>query len=211
MDSSVIRSAPLRLAVATSNQGKLIEFQRLASGAGLELYPIPQFRELPVFDESAPTFAENSAGKALHYSAYTGSFVLGDDSGLVVPALGGAPGVQSARYAGPNASSQDRINKLLREMHGFEGNERAARFVCILTLAHAGRAIAIFSASVEGAISDEPVGSQGFGYDPVFVPDGKTSTFAQTSGEEKDDLSHRARAFRKLLDILATNEFRHAD
>lgn len=211
MDSSALRSAPLKLAVATSNQGKLLEFQRLASGAHLDLCPIPHFNELPTFEEDAPSFAENSAGKALHYSAYTAEFVLADDSGLVVPALGGAPGVHSARYAGPNASSEERINKLLKEMRGLRTHERIARFVCVLTLAQAGRAIAIFSSKVEGAISDKPAGSEGFGYDPIFVPQGHTSTFAQISGKEKDELSHRARAFRKLIDFLAANKIRRAD
>jgi XTP/dITP diphosphohydrolase len=211
VDSSVIRSAPLKISVATSNQGKLLEFQRLASGADLGFYPVPHFSELPAFEENAPTFAENSAGKALHYSAYTGTLLIADDSGLVVPALGGAPGVHSARYAGPNASSESRINTLLKEMRGLEAPERTARFVCVLTLAHAGRAIAVFSASVEGAISDEPAGLKGFGYDPIFVPEGYSSTFAQMRGDEKDQLSHRARAFRKLIDFLANDEFRHPD
>jgi XTP/dITP diphosphohydrolase len=206
----MLRSAPLKLLVATSNQGKLLEFRRLASSAVLDLRPIPCFGEFPSFPEDAPTFAENSAGKALHYSAYASELVIADDSGLVVPALNGAPGVHSARYAGPNASSQDRINKLLKEMHDLQASERDARFVCVLTLAHAGRAIAIFSATVEGAISENPGGTGGFGYDPVFVPRGLTETFAQIAGKRKDELSHRARAFRKLLDFLAPKEPNHA-
>src|SRR6204780_3116356 len=107
---------PVRLLLATSNSGKLREYRELASGTSLEIDLLPDFHGFPAFEESAPTFAENSAGKALHYSRFTSEMVLSEDSGLVVPALGGAPGVHSARYAGPTATSADRVRKLLREM-----------------------------------------------------------------------------------------------
>lgn len=212
MGSSDPRPAPLKVLVATSNQGKLREFRRLSAGTGVELDSISRFSELPVFEENAATFAENSAGKALHYSAYTDQLVIADDSGLAVHALGGAPGVHSARYAGPNASARDRINKLLDEVRSFSGDDRAARFVCVLTLARAGQALVVFSATVEGFIAQQPQGSEGFGYDPVFVPQDPVSglpagkTFGELSDKEKDELSHRARAFRKLLDFLARRQ-----
>ena len=108
----------MRLFLASSNIGKLREYVELARGSGVTIELLPRFGEFPSFEESAPTFAENSVGKALHYSRFTDEAVLADDSGLVVPALGGAPGVHSARYAGPGASDADRIRKLLGEMRG---------------------------------------------------------------------------------------------
>lgn len=218
MDSSASKRAPLRLCVATSNQEKLQEFRRLASRANAAIDSIPQFVDLPVFKEQAPTFAENSLGKALHYSRFTNRLVVADDSGLVVPSLGGAPGVQSARYAGPHATPQQRIDKLLSEMRPFTDEARLARFVCVLTLAQAGVPLAVFSDSVAGSITKQPQGSGGFGYDPVFVPQIgaaldlgasdkpiRLSSFGEMNPEEKDHLSHRGKAFLTLLDFLGNN------
>src|ERR1700674_923655 len=160
--------APIRAFLATSNPGKLREYSLLASEFNFELELLPNFRETPAFEESAPTFAENAAGKALHYSKYSSGIVIADDSGLVVPALGGAPGVHSARYAGPNATNAERIAKLLGELRGERDRERAAYFVCAIALAERGRAIAIVTARVAGEILESPHGSGGFGYDPVF-------------------------------------------
>ena len=118
-----------KLVVASSNQGKLLEFAALANSEAIanqqfQLELLPEFAAIPPFDEKAPTFAENAAGKALHYSQFSNEYILSDDSGLVVPALGGAPGVRSARYAGPNATSEDRNAKLLHEMRDLTGDER---------------------------------------------------------------------------------------
>src|ERR1700733_9663547 len=121
-----------KLFLASSNAGKLGEYVEMARGSGVAIELLPRFGEFPSFEESAPTFAENSAGKALHYSRFTDEIVLADDSGLVVPALGGAPGVQSARYAGPKATSAERVAKLLLEMEGKNGAQRRARFVCVI-------------------------------------------------------------------------------
>ncbi len=192
----------VRILLATSNPGKLREYRELAAGTTLEIEPLPNFRDFPAFDESAPTFAENSAGKALNYSRFTSEIVLADDSGLVVPALGGAPGVLSARYAGPNATGADCVRKLLREMAGKTGDERHARFVCVITIARHGRAVGIVSDRAEGIIASEPRGSGGFGYDPIFCfPDG-LRTYAEASADEKNLASHRGRAFRRLMDVL---------
>lgn len=194
---------PVRILLATSNPGKLAEYRELAAGTTLRIELLPNFHSLPVFEESAPTFAENSAGKALHYSPFTSEMVLADDSGLVVPALGGAPGVLSARYAGPNATSAERATKLLGEMAGKTGQERCARFVCVITLAREGRALAIVSDAAEGLIADEPCGNHGFGYDPIFrFPDGRR-TYAEATAEEKNLASHRGKAFRRLMALLA--------
>jgi XTP/dITP diphosphohydrolase len=195
-----------RILVASSNEGKLREYRDLANGSGLDLELLPDFRTLPTFEESAATFAENSAGKALHYSAYTSEMVLAEDSGLVVPALGGplggTPGVHSARYAGPDATDEDRNRKLLDAMSGKTGDERRARFVCVTTIAHQGQATAILSDFVEGILTEEPRGSNGFGYDPVFLLQNINLTFAQIPEHLKNTYSHRGRAFRKVLEFF---------
>ncbi len=158
----------IQVFIASSNPGKLREYRVLAGDSPIELALLPNFHEIPPFEETALTFAENSAGKALYYSRFAAGTVLADDSGLVVPALGGAPGVFSARYAGPGASDADRVQKLLREMSALNGDDRKARFVCVTTLAQDGRAVAVLSDSVEGVIAQAHKGSGGFGYDPVF-------------------------------------------
>jgi XTP/dITP diphosphohydrolase len=197
-----------KLYVATSNPGKVREYRVLGTGNPIEIETLPGFAEFTVFDESAPTFAENSAGKAIHYSQFTDELLIADDSGLVVPSLGGAPGVHSARYAGPNATDADRVQKLLDEMRRKNSDERRARFVCVLTLAREGAAIAAFSDSVEGVITSEPRGGGGFGYDPVFYFPKLGGTYAEISREEKNEYSHRGRAFRKLLQFLGSSASR---
>ena len=202
-----------KLDLASSNPGKLGEFRALAAmvapdvpdgdEARVEIDLLPGFDSLPSFEEDAPTFAENAAGKALHYSRLGGALVIADDSGLVVPALGGAPGVHSARYAGADATSAERIAKLLGELRGKEGAERAAYFVCALTLAERGRALAIVTARVDGEILESPRGSCGFGYDPVFYFPAMGKTFAELSPEEKNRISHRGKAFQRLLASLS--------
>jgi|SRR3984885_1329055 XTP/dITP diphosphohydrolase len=191
-----------RILLASSNAGKLNEYRELAAGAALDIGLLPNFEKIPEFDEAAPTFAENSAGKALHYSRYSDEIVLADDSGLVVPALDGAPGVRSARYAGPNASAADRVARLLCEMSAKTGDERRARFVCVISIARQGRAVAIVSDKAEGFIATEPRGTNGFGYDPVFLFPGGRRTYAEATSHEKNAASHRGRAFQRLLDVL---------
>jgi XTP/dITP diphosphohydrolase len=198
----VIEPAFIRLLLASSNSGKLREYKQLAAGSGIEIELVPNFRELPAFEESAPTFAENAAGKALHYSGLVDGVVLADDSGLVVPALGGAPGVHSARYAGPGATDSDRIGKLLRAMEGKKGDARRARFVCVTAIAARGRALAVVSDSVEGMIAEDPRGSNGFGYDPVFQMVDTNRTYGELAAEEKNHSSHRGRSFSKLVAIF---------
>jgi len=168
----------------------------------MELELLAGFDELPLFAENAPTFAENAAGKALHYSRLREGLVFAEDSGLVVPALRGAPGVHSARYAGPEATNSQRIEKLLREMQEKTGIERAAHFVCTIALAEQGRAIAVVTDRVDGEILDMPRGSGGFGYDPVFYFLPLKKTLAELSAKEKNQLSHRGKAFRHLLAAL---------
>ncbi len=200
--------APASLSLASSNAGKLREFRALAASPGspleLRIDAVPEFEGLPEFAETAPTFAENAIGKALHYSRVVSGMVFADDSGLVVPALGGAPGVHSARYAGAGAASPQRIEKLLGELRGKSGQERAAHFVCAIALAERGRALAVVTDRVDGRILEAPRGEGGFGYDPVFFFPPLGKTFAELLPEEKNQHSHRSRAFRKLLEFLAT-------
>jgi XTP/dITP diphosphohydrolase len=225
--------APAKLYLASSNPGKLDEFRALAEWARhsssatassgtnaptlnsavpeIEFALVPGFAAMPEFDETAPTFAENALGKALHYSQLwaeqsggieNNSFVFADDSGLVVPALAGAPGVKSARYAGPNATSAQRNEKLLDELHGKTGDDRAAHFVCVIALVSSRGAEAIVSARADGSILESPSGSGGFGYDPVFLFTELNKSFGELSREEKNQHSHRGKAFRRLLALL---------
>jgi XTP/dITP diphosphohydrolase len=195
---------PLRVFVASSNQGKLREYRALAepAGASIDLAFIPNFDSLPVFEEAWPTFAENAAGKALHYSRLAPGIVIADDSGLVVPALGGAPGVQSARYARPGASDAERIQKLLGEMREQKDADRQARFVCVVAVAQSGSMRGLFSGSAEGTLLDEPRGQRGFGYDPIFFFPALGKTYAEISREDKNLYSHRGKAFHKALEFL---------
>jgi len=197
--------ARVKLLVASSNPGKLGEYRALAgdNAATIELELLPDLEKLPKFDESASTFAENAAGKALHYSRFVELPVIADDSGLIVPALNGAPGVHSARYAGPNAGDADRIRKLLAELRSKKVADRRARFVCVVALAQQGRVIAVFSDSAEGELLEAPRGDLGFGYDPIFFFPALGKSFAELPREEKNRVSHRGKAFRKLLALFA--------
>jgi XTP/dITP diphosphohydrolase len=200
-------SASIRLLVASSNAGKLREYRELARGSALELDLLPNFRELIPFEETALTFAEIAVGKALYYGRFTDEMLIAEDSGLVVPALGGAPGVYSARYAGPNGTDAECVQKLLREMQGKTGSDRRARFVCVTALAQKGRALAVVSDFVDGLIAEEPRGTHGFGYDPVFLLPEFGRTSAEISPDEKNRISHRAKAFRKIQDVLTSPSF----
>jgi XTP/dITP diphosphohydrolase len=198
--------APVKLFLASSNPGKLEEFRTLArateTAVPVQLELLARLDSLPSFEENAPTFGENALGKALHYSRLQEGYVFADDSGLVVAALGRAPGVHSARYAGAAASSVERIAKLLRELRGKSGEERAAHFVCAIALAKEGRAVAVVTDRVDGEILEAVRGNGGFGYDPVFYFPPLKKTFAELRATEKNEHSHRGKAFRRLLASL---------
>ncbi len=193
-----------RLYLASSNSGKLKEFSAIAAevNSPIELALLPSFSELAEFPEDAPTFAENAVGKALHAATITEETVCADDSGLVVPALGGQPGVHSARYAGPNATGAQNIDKLLGALAGKKGNERQAYFVCALAVAKMRRIVAVITNRADGVILEVSRGSDGFGYDPVFCFPSLDRTFAELSSTEKNLHSHRGKAFRRLLEVL---------
>lgn len=194
-----------KLYLATSNPGKLKEFSAIAAAnqSAIELALLPGFAELAVYSENAPAFAENAVGKALYASATTGEAVCADDSGLVVPALDGQPGVHSARYAGMNATGTQNIEKLLAAMAGLKNQEqRAAHFVCVLAVARKGNVLAVITNRVDGFILEAPRGASGFGYDPVFYFPPLNKSFAELSGGDKNFYSHRGKAFRRLLEVL---------
>jgi XTP/dITP diphosphohydrolase len=201
--------APAKLFLASSNPGKLAEFRELARTAAtsslVELELLPNFNSFPTFEENAPTFAENAVGKALQYSRLQDGLIFADDSGLVVPALNGQPGVHSARYAGPHATSADRMAKLVSAMRGKFGADRQAHFVCAIALAQRGRALAVITNRVDGEILEVPRGSAGFGYDPLFYFPPLHKTFAELLPEEKNQHSHRGKAFLRLLSSMLDN------
>ena len=198
----------VRLLLASSNEGKLREYRALAAeyASEFDVELLPGFSELPAFPEDSSTFAENAAGKALHYSRFASEMVFADDSGLVVPSLGGAPGVHSARYAGENASDAQRNSKLLAELRPKGGDARKAKFVCVIAAAKQGKMLAVVSDGVEGEIASAPRGANGFGYDPLFHFAPLKKTFAELTEAEKNQLSHRGKGFRRLHRALASKD-----
>ncbi len=189
------------IVVATRNSGKLREYQTLLLPLRCEILSLKDVSISEEVEESGQTFAENAREKAIAYSRLTEFPVLADDSGLEVEALGGRPGVHSARYAGPGASDPDRIRKLLTELGRARGN-RDARFVCAIALAQKGNLLLESEGECSGTIISEPRGSNGFGYDPIFLFPDLGKTFAELGEAEKNRHSHRSRAVASLLQKL---------
>ena len=197
----------IELLVATRNRYKTREIQHILG---------PEFivrdladTEVPEIRENGTSFEENAKLKALAVSRHLPALVIADDSGLEVDALGGAPGIYSARYAGANATNSEKIDKLLRELvrvrvtdHG-----RRARFRCVVALARNGDLLGIFEGKIEGKISDTARGDSGFGYDPIFIPDGFEQTFGELPEEVKNTISHRAKAISGVAEKLKRLEF----
>lgn len=169
-------------------------------GPGYLIAPLPQIKQITAPDETGSTFEENAVLKARYYSGFTSELVFSDDSGLEVDALGGEPGVHSARFAGLGASDRANNDLLLTRLSAVD--DRAARFVCVIALTRAGQSLRVFRGEVSGRILREPRGENGFGYDPLFFypPFGKS--FAEVVPEEKFNVSHRGKALRKLLGFL---------
>jgi XTP/dITP diphosphohydrolase len=188
--------------IATKNAGKLIEFQSILSAYGLEAISLLELEESPDVEETGSTFEENAILKAEAISKMYGKMAIADDSGLSVDSLGGEPGIYSARYAGEEKNDDANISKLLQQLKGVPKEERNARFRCALALAEPGRETITVEGSVEGYITDEPIGENGFGYDPIFLVKDKAKTMAQLSKEEKNKISHRAVALQKLAKLL---------
>jgi len=188
-----------RLVVASHNAGKVVEIADLLAPLGVEAISAAALN-LPEPEETETTFAGNAALKARAAALASGLPAISDDSGLEVFALGGAPGVYSARWAGPSKDFSLAMQRVHDEMPA--GADRGARFVCALALATADGNVEVFEGEVAGTIVWPPRGDKGFGYDPIFVPNGETLTFGEMSHEQKLPLTHRARAFEKLLAAL---------
>jgi XTP/dITP diphosphohydrolase len=185
----------LRLYCATTNAGKLREF-RIALASGFELDALPGLAAIPACEETGATFEENAVQKALYYSKYCDEYLFVDDSGLEVDALCGAPGVYSARFADPHATDEANNRLVLDRMRG--ARDRTARFVCVVALGRQGQLIRTFRGEVEGQLTEEPRGTNGFGYDPLFFYPPFGATFGEVPVERKMGVSHRAAALRGM-------------
>lgn len=192
------------LVIATRNRKKIEEIKRILQGVPVALFALDDVPGCPEVEEDADTFEGNAVKKALAVARYSGKPAIADDSGLEVYALNGAPGVWSARYAGADADDRKNLEKLLSELRGVEEEKRGARFVCCVALAFPDGRVETFPGFVGGRIGTEPKGFSGFGYDPVFYPKGHDKTFAEMSADEKDALSHRGVALRKLRIYLSS-------
>jgi XTP/dITP diphosphohydrolase len=187
----------------SSNPGKLREFALVATeinASDISLLPLPGLKKIPPPDETGDTFQENAIQKAIYYSQFTGEIVLADDSGIEVAALNNAPGVHSARYAGPNATNQDNNALLLANMQGKK--ERSARFVCAVALAQAGQNLAVAYGTVDGELLEAPRGTNGFGYDPLFFYPPFRCSFGELDDTRKFKVSHRGVALRTAIEWL---------
>ena len=209
------------LYLASSNPGKLREFSEAAALRNVTLAVLPRFAEITPCIEDGSTFEENAVKKALHYSRDCAGMIFADDSGLCVDALDGAPGIYSARYAGPWAGDERNNERLLAAIHEVEVQprgqvaapnkphnpiNRAAHYTCAIALAQAGQVLTVVEGRVDGIIIDEPRGTGGFGYDPYFYYPPLEKTFGEIHPEAKFAVSHRGAAFRKLLDYLYARE-----
>jgi XTP/dITP diphosphohydrolase len=189
-----------RLYCATGNPGKLREFRMAARHAPVEIELLPDFKGIPLCVEDGATFRENAIIKARHYGRHASGLLFADDSGLEVDALGGAPGVFSARFSGPHATDKANNRLLLEKLRG--AKDRSARFVCEIALVDGERLVGTYRGTVEGVMLDEPRGASGFGYDPLFFYPPFGQTFGESSDERKFEVSHRGQALRAMLAAL---------
>lgn len=193
----------MELLLATKNAGKIKELTKLLAGLPICLRNLSEFETIVEPEETGATFSENAVLKAKYYALQTRLWALADDSGLEVEALGGAPGIFSARYAGENATYAEKISKLLQEMNCTNNGNRKARFVCAMALVDETGSVKFLSEGIcSGKIAAKPHGSGGFGYDPIFIPEGYPETFGELSGEIKQKISHRSRAIEKIIRFL---------
>jgi len=191
------------LLLGTRNGGKVREITSILEDSGWSFSSLREFENVGTAEENGKTFTDNAIAKARFYATAAGVWALADDSGLEVDALAGAPGVYSARYAGENASDAERRALLLTELAQVSAAERRARFVSVVAVANAGGTVLNVSEGIcEGTITFAPRGEAGFGYDPLFVPDGYDQTFAELPQDVKNRISHRARALIKTYEFL---------
>ncbi|WP_026563397.1 XTP/dITP diphosphatase [Bacillus sp. UNC41MFS5] len=188
--------------IATKNPGKAMEFEHIFSSRGIKVRTLLDYPDIPEVEETGTTFEENATLKAEAVSEALGKMVIGDDSGLIVDALEGRPGIYSARYAGEQKNDQNNTDKVLSELANIPGEKRTARFYCALAVAVPGQETKTVSGTCEGLILKERRGSNGFGYDPVFYVPEKGLAMAELSSDEKNKISHRANALKKLDVVL---------
>ncbi|MBI5886807.1 MAG: XTP/dITP diphosphatase [Deltaproteobacteria bacterium] len=188
----------MKIILATTNKGKTAEIRSLLSGCGVEIISLADLSAVQLPEETGETFPDNAIAKARFVSERFGAGALADDSGLEVDALGGRPGVRSARYAGEGAGDEANYTKLLADMEGVPKGARAARFRCAIALVMPGGATMTFEGALDGEIAFSPSGANGFGYDPVFFIPEKGRTAAELTPDEKNAISHRGRALVRL-------------
>ena len=193
---------PDKILIATTNQGKVQEIRNLVKGLPALFLSLSEVPDIPEVLEDGTTFEENALKKAREMAYSTGIVTLADDSGLCVDALDGRPGVHSARYAGEDASDEEKYLRVLEEMQDVPDSERSARFVCAVALVAPDGEEKLFRGVCEGRITREPRGSSGFGYDPIFYFEEAGCTFAQMDQESKNRVSHRGRALREFAEFL---------
>ena len=200
------KASPHELLIATTNQGKIVELRSLLASLPLRLRSLAEFPETEEVEETGTTFSDNAVLKARAYAGQTGLWTLADDSGLEVDALGGAPGVFSARYGGAGLNDARRTEQLLEELSRRTERERSARFICVIAIADSlGQIANISTGKCEGQIAPAPRGTGGFGYDPVFIPGGFNQTFGELSPEIKKSISHRALALQGARSFLVSH------
>jgi XTP/dITP diphosphohydrolase len=190
------------LVLATRNRHKGAELAALLADLPLRIRTMDEFPDVPDVVEDGDTCEANAIKKARAVSEATGLLAVADDTGLEVDALGGRPGVFAARYAGPQATYEDNWKKLLREMTGVARDRRTAHFVTVAAVASPSESVEVTTGRLDGLITEEPAGARGFGYDPVFYVPEFGKTLAELSGEEKNRISHRAKAFAQVRDLL---------
>lgn len=188
--------------IATHNPGKVKEFKDILAPKGYDVKSLADIGFLEEIEETGHTFEENAVLKAEAVAKAVNKMVIADDSGLSVDNLGGSPGVYSARYAGEQKDDMANINKVLQELKGIEKEQRTARFRCALAVSIPGKETKTVEGHVEGYIAEEPKGENGFGYDPIFIVKDKDKTMAELTSDEKNKISHRANALKKLSQLL---------
>lgn len=191
-----------KLVIASRNEKKKRELLQIIGDLDLEVATLNDFPEAPEVEEDGLTFHENAVKKAREIAQFTGCMSLADDSGLDVDALGGLPGVHSARFAGEPSDDERNNQKLLKMLEGVPAQERTARFRCVIAIAFPDGRVETTEGTCEGRVGFAPKGSAGFGYDPLFIPDGFDMTFAELSPEVKNSISHRGKALQKALEML---------
>ena len=195
----------MNLLLATRNRNKVAEMQHALEGTGWQVMMLSDFGDMPEVEEDGATFEENARKKARSAARFSKLWTLAEDSGLEIDALGGEPGVKSARYAGERASDMDRIRKVLGFLTSVPDERRTARFRCVMCVIDPAGNESCFEGRCEGRIAQAARGSSGFGYDPIFVPDGYDNTFAELGLGVKNRISHRARAMQQVLAFLRSH------